>query len=84
MQTRLESIIESVVNILIGLWVSMLANWLILPMVFGITVSLEQNLTLGVFYTVISLVRSYCVRRYFNRNIGKFAHWFKTVIEGVA
>jgi len=74
MQSKFESLVESVVNILIGLWVSMLANWLILPVVFNVTVSLVQNLQLGFFYTAVSLIRSYMIRRYFNKNIGKFSH----------
>jgi hypothetical protein len=33
---------------------------------FGWHISASQNLALGLIYTVISVVRSYCVRRWFN------------------
>ena len=70
MQTRTQSLFESIINIAVGLLVSMLANTIMLPLVFGVAVSLHQNAVLAVIYTLISLVRSYCLRRYFNRRHG--------------
>lgn len=67
MQTRMQSAIEALLNIMIGLIVSMTANWLILPLVFGRGPSVEENLFLAIAYTVVSFVRSYAVRRSFNR-----------------
>ena len=60
------SFVESWVNIFIGYAINFTANALILPFfVEGFTV--KKNLILGVLYTCISLVRSYCIRRWFNR-----------------
>lgn len=65
-QTRKHSAFEAVANVLVGYWVNMLANFALFPL-FGWHITLQQNLQLGVLYTAISLVRSYCLRRLFNR-----------------
>lgn len=66
MQTRQQSLFEAVMNVVVGLGVSMALNFAVFPL-FGWVISLQQNLMLGVIYTVVSIVRSYCLRRYFNR-----------------
>ena len=66
MQTKTMSFIESWANIAVGYTINFIANMTILPL-FGFNITVKQNLTLGVIYTVISLVRSYCIRRWFNR-----------------
>ena len=65
-QTRRQSLIEAVINVVVGLGVSMALNFAIFPL-FGWHISLQQNLSLGVIYTVVSIARSYCLRRVFNR-----------------
>ncbi len=65
MQTRKQSAIESVINILFGYLINFSANMLILPL-FGFNISAIQNLFLGVLYTLISFIRSYVIRRYYN------------------
>ena len=65
-QTRRGSILESIVNILVGYSINFTANLLIFPL-FGWHISTRENLVLGVIYTGISLVRSYGLRRFFNR-----------------
>lgn len=65
-QSRRHSALESVANVVIGYSINFVANMLIFPL-FGWNISLEQNLVLGAVFTVISLVRSYWVRRLFNR-----------------
>lgn len=57
-QSRIDSLMESVVNIAIGL--------VILPAVLGVSMTLGQNVLIGALFTVISLVRSYVIRRAFN------------------
>ena len=70
-QTPTQSAVESVANVSIGYFVSLAANATILPL-FGIAISLSDNLAIGAIYTAISIARSYCVRRAFNRyNKGK-------------
>ena len=65
-QTPTQSAVESVANVAIGYVVSLAANATILPM-FGIAISLSDNLAIGAIYTAISIARSYCVRRAFNK-----------------
>ena len=71
-QTKAQSAVESVSNVAIGYVVSLAANATILPM-FGIAISLSDNLAIGAIYTAISIARSYFVRRAFNRY-----HWGKS------
>jgi hypothetical protein len=57
---------ESLVNIAIGLVISMTANAVLIPMITGHPLPLAENGGLALAYTVISLVRSYVIRRAFN------------------
>ena len=65
MQSRLMSMIEAIVNVLVGFWVSVLAQMLVLPL-FDLQASLSQSIGMGLIFTVVSLVRSYLLRRAFN------------------
>ena len=64
-QSRKYSFAESLVNIAIGYWVALIAQLVTFPL-FGIHASLGDNLVIGGVFTVVSLVRSYCLRRLFN------------------
>ena len=70
MQSRIGSLVESLVNIIIGYGIAVLSQVLIFPL-FEIHVSLQTNLWIGAWFTAVSLVRSYCVRRWFNRHLFK-------------
>lgn len=65
-QSRTMSAIESFANVLIGYGIA-LATQVIVFGSLGLSVSLEQNLWIGGIFTAVSLVRSYVVRRLFNR-----------------
>lgn len=65
-QSRRHSAIESVANVAIGYGVSVASNAVILP-AFGFNVSLADNLLIGLWFTAISIVRSYTLRRMFNK-----------------
>ena len=65
-QNRWQSFVESCINVVIGFGVSLAAQIAVFPM-FGIRVDLDSNLAIGAIFTVISIARSYCVRRFFNR-----------------
>ena len=71
MQTRLDSLLESGVNILVGYLVALVSQLALFPM-FGIHVPLTTNLWIGFWFTLVSLVRSYLLRRYFNGKV--FCH----------
>ena len=70
MQTRLQSFIESVANIAVGYGVALASQLMVFPL-FGIHIPLSTNLGIGAIFTVISLVRSYVIRRWFNRRAGR-------------
>lgn len=57
---------EAVVNIIIGLVISTIANHFLLEVALGFTMSLGVNVLISSVFTVISLVRSYTIRRLFN------------------
>lgn len=65
-QTRLGSWLEAWANIAVGFAINWCANMLVLPL-FGFHVTGSQAFGIGVIFTVISLVRSYVLRRVFNR-----------------
>ena len=66
MQTRWQSFFESCINVAIGYGVALLSQILVFPL-FGIHIPLASNLAIGAIFTVISIARSYAVRRVFNR-----------------
>lgn len=65
-QTKLGSITEAWANIAVGFTINFIANMLILPLFGFTTLTLRTNFIIGLLYTVISLVRSYVLRRWFN------------------
>ena len=74
-QSRLGSLVEALINILIGMGIS-LASQLILFPLFDIHIPLSANLGLVLWFTLISVARSYLIRRYFNSKIHKLASRF--------
>lgn len=66
MQTRVQSFLESCINVSIGYGIALLSQIIVFPM-FDINISLASNLAIGAIFTVISIARSYVVRRVFNR-----------------
>lgn len=71
-QTRLGSLIESGMNIAIGYVVALASQLLIFPM-FDIYIPLSDNMMIGAWFTVISLARSYVIRRWFNAKLHRAA-----------
>jgi hypothetical protein len=64
-QSRKQAVIEAILNVLVGYGVAVAAQAIIFPW-FGIQLSTGHNLLMGVVFTVVSLVRSYALRRAFN------------------
>ena len=79
-QSRLESLIEAVINTCIGFSINYFANLLIFPL-FGFHISAGANFLMGLIYTVISVARSYCIRRWFNARLHRLAAAVATSIE---
>lgn len=66
MQSRIMSATEAITNVAIGYLVSVAANIIVLP-AFGYDVTIADSFAIGFAFTVISLARSYVLRRVFNR-----------------
>lgn len=64
-QTRTASAVEAIANVAIGFGIALLAQVLIFPR-FGFTPSAAENLQIGALFTLVSLARSYLLRRLFN------------------
>ncbi len=68
MQSKFQSLIESLINILIGFLTALCSQLLIFPL-FDINIPIQDDLLIGLYFTLISLVRSYVLRRYFNKKV---------------
>lgn len=66
MQTKLGSFVESWANIAVGFTINWTANMVFLPMFGFSTLTATKAFGIGCVFTVISLCRSYILRRYFN------------------
>lgn len=65
MQSRRQSMIETAASVAIGYLVALASQLVIFPL-FGIHATLSDNLMIGAWFTVISIIRGYFVRRFFN------------------
>ena len=66
MQTKLQSLLESCLNIGSGFVISLIVwSYLVVP-VWGLQVDMVDNLNITALFTVVSVVRSYLWRRFFN------------------
>ena len=72
-QSKLGSLIEAGMNILIGFGVALLSQIVVFPLVGIHGVPLSTNLEIGAYFTAISLVRSYVIRRCFNARLRQAA-----------
>ena len=63
-QSRAMSLVESIVNVIVGYGVAVATQILIFP-TFGLHVTLAQNLKISAAFTVISICRSFALRRMF-------------------
>jgi membrane protein implicated in regulation of membrane protease activity len=70
MQSKRESIFEAVTGVAIGFVVAIASQLIIFPW-FGIHIPFTDNLLMSVFFTIISIIRGYFVRRWFNARLRK-------------
>ena len=63
-QSRLMSLVESLANVLVGYGVAVATQMLMFPL-FGLVVTVTENLLIGLIFTAVSIVRSYALRRGF-------------------
>lgn len=66
MQTRIQSLIEAWANVLIGYFIALAAQMIVFPL-YDIKVTMTQNIQIGLIFTIVSIARSYALRRLFNK-----------------
>jgi len=75
-QSRLMSLVESLANVLVGYGVAVVTQLAVFPL-FGLAVTVTENLLIGLIFTAVSIVRSYALRRSFEalrvRQLGQHA-----------
>lgn len=73
-QTKLESFIEASINTAIGFIISYLTWILIVVPLYHMELSHKDNLVITLIFTVVSVIRGYVIRRYFNAGMHKTVH----------
>ena len=63
-QSRAMSLVEAVANVVVGYGVAVVTQILIFP-VFGLHTTLAQNLKMSAVFTLVSIGRSFALRRVF-------------------
>lgn len=64
-QSRKDSMLEAIINILIGAGVALLSQIIWFPLI-GKEFTMVDNLMTTAFFTIVSFARSYYIRRMFN------------------
>lgn len=64
-QPKRMSWFETIASTAIGYSVALATQLIVFPLM-SIPVRLDQNLAIGAIFTVVSIIRGYCVRRLFN------------------
>ena len=65
MQTKRQSLIETLTSVFVGWLIGVILNMLVLPL-FDYDVNLTDGVLISIIFTAVSVVRSYVVRRFFN------------------
>jgi hypothetical protein len=63
-QTRTASLVEALTNVAVGFVVAMLTQLTVFPL-FAIEAGLQEHMSIATAFTVVSLLRSYALRRAF-------------------
>jgi hypothetical protein len=63
-QSREMSLVEAMTNVVAGYGLAIMTQSIVFPM-FGLWMSMGQNLVIGAIFTAVSIIRSYGLRRLF-------------------
>lgn len=66
MQSRLQSLLEQLINTATGFCISVLVWEFAVKPIWEIKTSFAENLTITLLFTVVSIARGYATRRVFN------------------
>ena len=65
MQSKKDSLIESLTSTTIGWLIGVILNLTVLPL-FDYNITVVDSLWVSLIFTVVSVIRGYLIRRYFN------------------
>lgn len=65
-QSRAISFVEALANVVVGYGVAIATQMVVFPW-FGLQTTLAENIAMGGIFTLASIVRSYSLRRLFER-----------------
>ena len=71
MQSKRESMIETLTSVFAGWIIGVILNLTILPL-FDYNITVVDSLLVSLIFTVISVVRGYLIRRFFNSKERKY------------
>lgn len=63
-QSRTMSLVESLTNVAVGYGIAVITQIVVFPL-FGLTTTLSENMAMGAIFTVVSIARSFTLRRLF-------------------
>ena len=71
MQTKKQSLIETLTSVFVGWLIGVILNLTVLPL-FDYNITVVDSLLVSLIFTVISVVRGYLIRRFFNSKERKY------------
>ncbi len=71
MQTKKQSLIETLTSVFVGWLIGVILNLTILPL-FNYNITVVDSLWVSLIFTAISVVRGYLIRRFFNSKERKY------------
>ena len=69
MQSKSESMIETLTSVFVGWLIGVILNLTILPL-FDYNITVVDSLWVSLIFTVVSVIRGYVIRRFFNSKEG--------------
>jgi hypothetical protein len=67
MQKKINSWIESVTNTIVGFLVRLIIQWGVIVPLFSLKTNVTQDFIITIIFTLATLIRSYLLRRIFDR-----------------
>ena len=65
MQTKKQSLVETLTSVFVGWLIGVILNLTILPL-FDYNITVADSLWVSLIFTVVSVIRGYVIRRAFN------------------
>ncbi len=71
MQTKRQSLIETLTSVFVGWLIGVILNMLVLPL-FDYNITVIDSLWVSLIFTAVSVIRGYVIRRFFNSKERKY------------